>query len=119
MKESIVSTKSYNFASRIIKLSDYLVERKAFVLTDQILRSGTGIGSNVIEGSVAVSRKEFISRNAIAHKEARETKYWLLLLRENNKIELKLADSLLADCEELCKILSSIIKTTRENNETD
>lgn len=119
MRESIISEKSYKFASRIIKLADYLVERRAFVLADQVLRSGTGIGSNVVEGSVAVSRKEFISKDAIAHKEARETKYWLRLLRENNKIELKLADSLLAECDELCEILSSIIKSTRENNKSE
>ncbi len=117
MKESAILTKSFDFGLRIIKLSDLLVERRAFVLADQVLRSGTGIGANAEEATAAVSRKEFISKNAIAYKEARETRYWLRLLRESNKIDRKLADSFIKECEELCKILSSIIKSTRKNDE--
>jgi four helix bundle protein len=116
VKDSIIRDKSFKFGLRIIKLADMLVEQRAFILANQVLRSGTGIGSNVTEASVAVLRKEFISKTSIAHKEARETSYWLLLLRESEKIERRLADSLIADCDELCKILASIIKTTRDND---
>ena len=116
MQDSIIRDKSFKFGLRIIKLADMLVEQRAFILANQVLRSGTGIGSNVTEASVAVSRKEFISKTSIAHKEARETSYWLLLLRESDKLERRLADSLIADCDELCKILASIIKTTRDND---
>ena len=115
MKESIIRTKSFDFALRIIKLTDTLYEQKVFVLANQVLRSGTSIGSNVEEATAAVSRKEFIAKMAIAYKESQETRYWLRLLRESHKIEQTLADSLLNDCEELCKILSAIIKSTREN----
>ncbi len=116
MKDSVIREKSFAFGLRIIKLADQLHEKRSFVLSDQILRSGTGIGANVAEADPAVSRKEFIAKMAIAYKEARETLYWLALLRESKKIETRLANSFLKDCEELCKILSSIIKSTREND---
>ena|ERR1019366_3845230 len=116
MAESIVREKSFKFAIRIIKLSKYLVDKKrGFILADQVLASGTSIGANLEEAFAAVSRKEFIAKNAISYKEACETHYWLRLLKESEMIETKLADSLIADCEELCKILSAIIKTTRRN----
>ena len=117
-QKSIVLEKSFAFGLRIIKLGDLLLRDRAFVLADQVLRSGTGIDSNMEEATAAVSRKEFIAKTAIAYKEARETHYWLRLLRESDKIERRLADSLLSDCEEICKILSSIIKTTRDNDAT-
>jgi four helix bundle protein len=117
MAESIVREKSFKFGIRIIKLSKYLVDKKrGFVLADQVLASGTSIGANLEEAFAAVSRKEFIAKNAISYKEARETHYWLRLLKESEMIEPKLADSLIADCEELCKILSAIIKSTRNRS---
>ena len=97
-------------------MADLLVAQRAFVLADQVLRSGTGIGSNMEEATAAVSRKEFIAKTAISYKEARETLYWLRLLKESGKIEPKLADSLISNCDEICKILSSIIKSTRDND---
>lgn len=115
MKDSIIRDKSFTFGIRTIKLADLLREQKQFAIADQVLRSGTGIGSNVYEAAVALSRKEFISKTSIAHKEAHETLYWLTLLRESEKLERKLADSLISDCDELCRILASIIKTTRQN----
>jgi len=114
MADSVVRVKSFKFALRIMKLSQYLIDKKrAFVLADQVLSSGTSIGANLEEAYAAVSRKEFIAKNAISYKESRETHYWLRLLKEGEMIEPKLADSLIADCEELCKILSAIIKSTR------
>ena len=115
MKDSIIREKSFKFGIRILKLGDLLRGQKQYAVADQVVRSGTGIGSNVYEAAVALSRKEFVSKTSIAHKEAHETLYWLMLLRESEKLERKLADSLIADCDELCRILASIIKTTRQN----
>ncbi len=115
MKDNIVREKSFKFALRIIKLADHLSEKRAFILADQVLRSGTGIGSNVYEAAVAVSHKELISKSSIAHKKAHETYYWLMLLRKSEKIEKKAADSLIKDCDERCRILASFIKTARQN----
>jgi four helix bundle protein len=116
MKDSVIRTKSFEFGLRVVKLADFLFEQKNRVLADQVLRSGTSIGSNVEEAAVAISRKEFVAKSSIAYKEARETLYWLRLLKDSGKIEIRLAESFLEDCEELCKILSSIIKSTRENS---
>jgi four helix bundle protein len=116
MKESVVRSKSFSFALRIIKLGDYLREQRDYILGDQVVRSGTSIGANIVEADAAISRKEFIAKMAIAHKEARETAYWLALLKESEKLEEKLATSFLNDCEELCKILSLIIKSSKENS---
>jgi four helix bundle protein len=119
MKDSIIRDKSFKFGVRIIKLSDLLIEKRSFAIANQVLRSGTGIGSNVYEAAVAISKKEFIAKTSIAHKEAHETYYWLTLLRESEKIEKALADSIISDCEELCRILSSIVKTSRQNGADD
>jgi four helix bundle protein len=87
---------------------------KQFEISSQILRSGTSIGANVEEASGGSSKKDFINKMNIAYKEARETKYWLRLLRDSEIIEISLAESLLNDCEELLKILFSIINTSRK-----
>lgn len=114
MKENIIASKSYQFAIRIVQLSQYLQnERKEYVLSKQILRSGTSIGANVEEGIGGQSRKDFIAKLYISYKETRETHYWLRLLRDTDYLDEKLAKSLLQDCEEIKKILSSIIKTTK------
>jgi four helix bundle protein len=76
MRDNVILTKSFNFALRIIKLSNRLRERREFVLSDQLLRAGTGIGAQVEEAQAAQSRKDFLSKMAIASKEARETRYW-------------------------------------------
>jgi four helix bundle protein len=118
MAESIVRDKSFKFSLRIMKLSEYLVEKKRrFVIADQVLRSGTGIGANLEEAYAAVSKKEFIVKNAIAFKEARETLYWLRLLKEGEWIEKPLAESLITDCDEICRILHAIIKSSRRPDE--
>ncbi len=113
MKESILLDKSYKFAIRIVKLSEYLQEKRAFVLKEQILSSGTSIGANAEELSGASSKKDFLAKANIAYREARETHYWLRLLRDTNYITKRMADSMLTDCDELLRILGSIQKTVR------
>jgi four helix bundle protein len=116
MKESILREKSYQFALRIIKLYKFIsIEKKEFVLSKQILRSGTSIGANIEEANQAQSKTDFIHKLAIAQKEAAETNYWLRLLRDSEFLTDKQAESLLIDCEELQKILTSSIKTSKEN----
>ena len=112
-----VEIKSKKFAVRIINLYKYLVnEKKEFVLSKQILRSGTSIGANVKEGEFAQSTLDFISKMSIALKEAGETEYWLELLYETNFITARQYNSLKADCKELIKLLISIIKSSKSNN---
>ncbi len=112
---NVVLDKSFAFAVRIVKLAQFLLkERGESVLSRQVLRSGTSIGANVEEAQAAQSRKDFISKLAIASKEARETRYWLRLLKETNQLEAKHVASLLEDCEELIRLLTAIVKTSQE-----
>jgi four helix bundle protein len=114
MKDNILKTKSYKFALRMIKLFQYLSgEKKEFVLSKQILRSGTSIGANIEEAYQGESKLDFIHKLAIANKEAFETHYWLRLLRDSGFLEEKIANSLLADCDELQRMLVSSIKTAK------
>ena len=116
MKEgNLIVEKSYAFALRIVKLYWHLVEsKKEYRLSGQLLSSGTSIGANVEEAIGGSSRKDFKYKLEIAYREARETKYWLRLLRDSASIESRLAESLLKDCEELLKILGSILKTLKD-----
>lgn len=112
--ENIILDTSYQFALRVIKLRKYLVdEKKEYELSKQLLRSGTSIGANVEEAIGGHSRKDFKAKLEIAYKEARESKYWLRLLRDSEYLETNLADSFINDCEEILKILGSIIKTLK------
>ena len=114
MKDNLIADKSKQFAIRIVKLYRYLTENNhEFVLSKQILRSGTSIGANVCEAIQAQSRKDFISKMQIALKEAGETKYWLELLHETEYLSDKEYESIAADCLEVNKILTAIIKTSR------
>ena len=115
MSESILKTKSYSFALRTVKLYQYLVkEKNEYVLSKQILRSGTSIGANIEEANQAQSKADFIHKLSIALKESFETHYWLRLLRDSEILEDKIANSLLTDCEEVQKILTSSIKTSKK-----
>ena len=117
MEENTVKYKSYAFALRIIKAYKFLSsEQREFVLSKQFLRSGTSIGANVEEAIGGQSKKDFIAKISIAYKEARETKYWLRLLEATNNLEEKEAKALLHDTEELCKILSSILVSSKQSN---
>ena len=112
-RENIVVDKSKTFALRIIRLYQYLSnEKREFVLSKQILRSGTSIGANV-EAIRGQSKSDFYAKLNIALKEASETEYWLELLYESDYLEEKLFRSLYADCQELLKILVSITKTQK------
>lgn len=114
---SMIEEKSVDFALRIIKLSRYLNDRNEYVLSKQILRSGTSIGANIAEAVYARSSADFLSKRTIALCEARETAYWLLLLHESGCITDVQYTSLKKDCEELIAIMVSSIKTIKENNE--
>jgi len=116
LKENIIQQKSFNFAIKIIELYKYLVvTKKEFILSKQLLRSGTSIGANVEEALGGQSRKDFISKLSIAYKEARETKYWLSLLRESKYMTAEELSIVFIDCEEILKILGKIQKTSKEN----
>ena len=113
--ENVIESKSFHFATRIVKLAEYLeLEKKAYVLARQILKSGTSIGANVAEAHYAQSTADFISKMSIALKETNETDYWLHLLQDTGYLTGKETESLRADCAELNKILSSIVKTAKE-----
>ncbi len=112
MKENIVFVKSKQFAVRIINLYKYLCdENKEYVLSKQILRSGTSIGANIAESECANSRKDFLFKLYIALKESAETMYWLDLLYETEFIDDKMYRSMHDDCEEIKKILQASTKT--------
>lgn len=117
MKENIILDKSYLFAKRIVKLYLYLKnEKREFDLARQILKSGTSIGANIEEAVGGFSRKDFMAKIAISYKEARETNYWLRLLHDSNILDSKLFNSMNKDCDELIKILSSILVILKKNN---
>lgn len=114
-KDNIIVKKSYSFALGIIGLYKTLVEnKKEFVLSKQMLRSGTSIGANINEAVTSESKKDFIHKLSIAVKEVRETGYWLNLLKDSEYITEENFNQLNKDCEELARILNSIILTTKE-----
>src|SRR5438876_5698991 len=115
MSESIIQRKSFAFALEIIQLFRELQDRKEYVLSKQLLRSGTSIGANVEEAAAGHSRNDFLARMVIASKEARETRYWLRLLQESKLVEIDVTRQL-ADVEEIIRILTSIVKTINETN---
>jgi four helix bundle protein len=113
-KENIIVQKSYAFALNIIQLYKLLVEKKEYVLSKQVLRSGTSIGANIHEAVAGQSKKDFIHKLGIAVKEARETSYWSNLLKDSEYISKDEFSRLNNSCDELIKILNSIIITTKE-----
>ena len=116
-EENLVLRKSKAFAVRTIKLYQYLNdEKKEYVLSKQVLRSGTSIGANIKEAVRAQSTADFLSKMQIALKEASESEYWLELLIETNYITDKAADSMLLECRELIKLITAIVRTSKENN---
>jgi four helix bundle protein len=117
MKENnIIKEKSYAFALRIIKTYKYLTqEKREFVLSKQILRSGTAIGALVWESVHAQSKADFINKINISLKEANETEYWLMLLKDSEYMDEKTFVSIHKECNELIRLLASILKTSKEN----
>ncbi len=109
-----VRYKSKKFAVRVVRLYQFLCEEKReYILSKQVLRSGTSIGANIAESECAISRKDFLSKIYIALKECSETLYWLELLRDTDYLTAEQAASLMQDCTELRKMLSSTTKTMR------
>lgn len=114
--DNVVQNKSYDFALRIVKVYKYLSqEKKEFVLSKQLLRSGTSIGANIEEAIGGQSKPDFFAKLTIAYKEARESKYWIRLLRDSDYLTIEQSDDLLKDVEELLKIIGSIQKSIRNS----
>lgn len=114
MKESIVQKKSFQFSLKIISLYKKLQKEKEFVISNQILRSGTSIGANIEEALVGQSKRDFTAKMSKSSKGARETKYWLRLLKESELTNLEV-NSLILEIDELIRILTSIVKTSQSN----
>jgi four helix bundle protein len=118
MKGNVVKEKSYAFALRMIKVYKYLNrEKREFVLSKQALRSGTSIGALVREAEHAQSKADFINKMSIALKEANETAYWLMLMKDSDFIDEKSFSSIYNDCDELISLLVRIVKTSKDSNE--
>ena len=114
---NVIVDKTFDFAVRIVKLYQQLTtEKKEFVLSKQILRSGTSIGANIEEAVGAISKKEFIAKTQIAYKEARETKYWLKLLLETEYIDKEAFDKMIVNIEEIIRIIVAILKSSKNEN---
>jgi four helix bundle protein len=111
MKQRVVQQRSFDFALEVIRLTRELQDKREYVLSKQLLRSGTSIGANVEEAEAGQTKKDFLAKMAIASKEARETRYWLRLLQQSQVVPLDLTRHL-NDIEELIRILTSIVKTT-------
>ncbi len=113
MSKSIVKDKSFKFAVKIVNLYKYLTnEKQEYVLSKQVLKSGTSIGANVNEAIQGQSKKDFLMKMNISLKECSETKYWLELLNETKYIDDEIMNEIYKDCIELEKILTKIVKTT-------
>lgn len=116
MKENIVKNKSFDFALEIINAYRHLSEQqREFVLSKQLLRSGTSIGANLEEADGAQSKRDFLHKTSISYKEAKETMYWLRLLKESKWLDTDQANKLMCQLDELLKLMTTIIKTTKEN----
>lgn len=112
--ENVVMIKSYSFAVRVINLYRFLsTDRREYVLSKQLLRSGTAIGALIMESEHAQSKADFLNNMNVALKEANETKYWLMLLKETKYISADEFDSMQKDCAEILKLLASIVKSTK------
>ena len=112
----ILEEKSYSFAIRMVKCSEHLQHhKKEYILSKQLLRSGTAIGALIAESKYAQSKADFINKLSVSLKEANETKYWLRLLKDCHYLQDPLATSLLDDIESIIKMLSSSIKTSKES----
>lgn len=115
---NLIEEKSFDFAVGIVKLNKYLIEQKReFVLSKQLLRSGTSIGANIAEAQQAQTKADFLTKINISLKETAETKYWLRLLIATDYLDENETRSLLDECVEIEKILYSIVRTTKNKNQ--
>ena len=116
MKENIVQEKSFDFAVEITLYSRKLKkEHQEYAIADQLLRCGTSVGANIEEAIGGYTRKDFAAKLSISYKEARETRYWLRILEATKLINKEDFDRLFSQCEELLKLLYSIIRSTKNN----
>ncbi|VAW24457.1 hypothetical protein MNBD_BACTEROID01-2216 [hydrothermal vent metagenome] len=116
MKDNLIQQKSFDFAIRIVKLYKYLKnDKKEYVLSKQMLRSGTSVGANIEEGIAGQSKRDFIAKLQISLKETRETHYWLRLLTATDYLTEKETQNIIKECKEIMNILTAILKTTKEN----
>ena len=113
-KQNVIVEKSFQFALRIMEFCELLEEQKKYVISRQLLKSGTSVGANVREGQGAESRADFIHKLKIAIKEAEETEYWLLLCKHSKSYPFD--ETLLIENKEILKILNSIITTAKKND---
>lgn len=113
-RENPLKDKSYAFALKVVKTGKFLIkENHEYILSKQFIRSGTSVGSNIEEANQAESKEDFIHKLSISNKEAHETHFWTRLLRDSDELTEQQASGLLSDCEELLKMLTASIKTTK------
>ena len=112
--ENIIAERSFNFALQVVEIYKLLSAEREYVLSKQLLRSGTSIGANVAEATAAISKRDFAAKMSIASKEARETRYWLKLLEQGELTEIDLS-SALDEANQLINILTAIVKTAQQN----
>jgi four helix bundle protein len=116
-KDNLIQIKSYDFSVKIVLACKCLMdERKEFILSKQLMRSGTSIGANVEEAIGGFSKKDFYHKLTISYKEARESLYWIRLLHDTGYLSQEDKSKLIIDCEEILKIIGSILKTLRNEN---
>lgn len=113
-KDNIILNRSFEFALQIIELYKQMKAQNEYVLSKQVLRSGTSIGANVEEATAAISKKDFTAKMSISSKEARETKYWLKLIDKSNLVNVNVKPHL-NEVEQLINILTAIVKTSQNN----
>ena len=119
MKENLIQEKTFLFAKNIISIFKILKSEREYIISKQLIRSGTSIGALIEETIGAESTKDFLHKISIAYKEARETKYWLRLLLETDMINKEIGGQLLFDIEEIIRIIGSIQKTTKAKLEAE
>jgi four helix bundle protein len=113
-KENVILNKSFDFALSIIKLYKEMVAQKEYILSKQMLRSGTSIGANIEEATAAISKREFTAKMSISSKGARETRYWLKLIEKSDLVKIDVKNQL-NDVEQIINILTAIVKTSQTN----
>ena len=116
--ENKILEMSFDFSLQVISLYKILIDKKEFILSKQLLRSGTSIGANIEEATAAQTKKDFITKMSIASKEARETKYWLRLLDQSKLVDIDYSNYLMS-VEHIINILTKIVKTSQESIQTN
>ncbi len=115
MKENVIAIKTYDFAVKIVNLSRRLVTQREYILSKQILKSGTSIGANVEEAIGGISKRDFRAKMSISYKEARETDYWLRILKDTGYIEIPEFNALKKELTSILRILYRIIESSKQN----